>query len=103
VAHAFVHAGDLTVIASLAGAGDLAPGAPRTTKGLEEDASRRWWRRCCATYVELGAFRALPLPSAQGEIARSTPAHTSSCALAREDRLWNVRAQGRGERAARDV
>lgn len=100
VAHAFVHAGDLTVIASLAGAGDLGlPGAlSRTHEGLEEDDASAPMVAALLrdAYVELGrAFQALPLPSAQGEIATLNPgSYIVVHALAREDRFWNVRAQG---------
>ncbi|MDO9444233.1 MAG: DinB family protein, partial [Dehalococcoidia bacterium] len=100
VAHAFVHAGDLTVIASLAGAGDLGlPGAlSRTHEGAEEDDPSAPMVAALLrdAYVELGrAFHVLPLPSAQGEIVSlNAGSYIIVHALAREDRLWNVRAQG---------
>ncbi|GMU41155.1 MAG: hypothetical protein AMXMBFR23_20210 [Chloroflexota bacterium] len=101
VAHAFVHAGDLTVIAALAGAGDLGLPGPltRTTEGIDtDDASASMVAALLRDgYVELRrTFAALPLPALTGEIVSLNPgSYTALHTLAREDRFWNVLAQRR--------
>ncbi|MDA0270593.1 MAG: DinB family protein [Chloroflexi bacterium] len=101
VAHAYVHAGELTVIASLAGAGDLGlPGdLSRTHEGIDGDdpTSTTVAALLRDGYVELRrVFDTTPLPSLTGAIVTLNPgSHSVVHTLAREDRYWNVAAQGR--------
>lgn len=101
VAHAFVHAGDLTVMAALAGAGDLGLPGPltRATEGIDvdDDSAPMVASLLRDGYGELRrTFEALPLPAVVGEIVSLNPgSHTALHTLAREDRFWNVIAQHR--------
>ncbi|MCK9496481.1 MAG: DinB family protein [Dehalococcoidia bacterium] len=103
IAHAFVHAGDLTVVAALMARGDLGlPGdlrhsAPPTA---QDDPSVPVVAALARDGFEevrrVAVFS--PTPAVVGAMDRLNPvSHTIAHVLGREDRLWNVAAQGREE------
>lgn len=102
VAHAFVHAGELTVVASLMARPDLGlPGALRrsSTPTAEDDPSVPVVAALLRdAFVEVRrAAVVTPLPAATGAMDRLNPvSYTLAHLLQREDRLWNQRARGGG-------
>lgn len=100
-AHAFVHMGELSVIASLAGAGDarLPGGLAHTRETAEEhDAGLPVIARLLLDgYDEVARVTpVLSAPALMGAFERLNPGTFTVAHIAEhEDRVWNVSAQGR--------
>lgn len=100
VAHAFVHAGELSLVAALMAADDLSlPGAlPRSSPPTAEDDPSV----PAVAALARDAFEEIrriavssPTPAVTGAMDRLNPvSYTLAHALSREDRLWNQVAQG---------
>lgn len=102
VAHLYVHAGELSVMASLMAAGDLGlPGAmPRSAVQVDgQDASVPVVAALLRDgYVEVErAAEVTPTPAAEGAMDRlNSVAETLRHVAQREQRLWNITVQGIG-------
>lgn len=100
IAHAYVHAGDLSVVASLMAAGDLGlPGAlrhsgPPTARDDQSVPVVAALLRDAFVEVRRVAVT-VPTPAVTGAMDRLNPvSHTLAHLLGREDRLWSRVAQG---------
>ena len=106
IAHAFVHAGELSVVASLMAAGDLnLPGAlPHSSPPSTEDDGSVPVVAALArdAFVEVRrAAIVTPTPAVTGAMDRLNPvSHTLAHVLHREDRLWNQIARGNPQQTA---
>ena len=106
IAHAFVHAGELSLVASLMAAGDLnLPGAlPHSSPPSTEDDGSVPVVAALArdAFVELRrAAVVTPTPAVKGAMDRLNPvSHTLAHVLHREDRLWNQVARGNPQHPA---
>ncbi len=101
IAHLYVHAGELSVMTSLMGAGDLGLPGPlphSTAPTAEDDPSIATVAALLRDgYVEVDrAAQVTPRPAAEGAMDRLNSATFTLVHLAgREDRLWNVHVQGK--------
>lgn len=101
IAHAYIHMGDLSVIASLMAADDLGlPGELRHSgpPTAEDDPTVLVAAALLRdAFVEMRRIAVMtPTPAVEGAMDRLNPvSHTVAHVLAREDRLWNQAAQGR--------
>jgi len=106
IAHAFVHAGELSLIASLMAAGELSlPGALKHTSPptAEDDPSVPLVGALLRdAFVEMRRIAvATPTPAVVGAMDRLNPvSYTLAHVLHREDRLWNQVAQGNSQHPA---
>jgi hypothetical protein len=100
VAHIYTHAGELSVLASLMGAGDIGLPGPllrSTVPTTPDDPSIPIVGALVRDgFVEMRrALEVTPTPAAAGAMDRLNPvSHTAAHLISREDRLWNVQRAG---------
>ncbi len=100
IAHAYIHAGELSVLAALMAAGDLGlPGDLRRSSPptAEDDPSVPVVAALLRdALVEVRRIAVMtPVPAVEGAMDRLNPvSHTLAHVLQREDRLWSQVAQG---------